>query len=164
MNQASNSIGKQNINLTWLDNRRYFTFAKCRVNHRLTAAISARSIIRCAGFSRSATRSTTLVWDARATFRTTHPRDLSFFSYGSDDVTALFAASDAHLFDSISDRKNFFLVHITPSWEVRLFENFDSPIPFQLGTIVCRMATVTVANESATGPITVYLRLLLAFW
>src|SRR5881396_1720377 len=114
---------KQDVNLARLNYRRYFTFAECRVDHCLAAAISARSIIGCAGFSRSATRCAALVRNARATYRATNPRDLPFLSDRSNDMTALFAASDAHLFDSISDRKNLFLFHTTPSLGgLRFFE------------------------------------------
>src|ERR1051326_1872824 len=111
MDQPPDSIRKQDINLTRLYYRRHFTFAEGWVNHGLAAAICARSIIRRADFCRSTTGRAALVGDARTTLRATHARDFSFLSDGSDDVTTLFAASEAHLFNSISNRKSFFLFH-----------------------------------------------------
>jgi len=55
MNQPSDAIGEQNVDLSWLDQRGYLAGSPDWVAHRLAGAVSARAIVRFAVHSLRAT-------------------------------------------------------------------------------------------------------------
>ena len=61
MNQTSDSIREQNVNLARFDDCRYLSCAERRMHHGFSAAIDVRSIVWCADFHRRPTREALLV-------------------------------------------------------------------------------------------------------
>src|SRR6185503_7658358 len=111
MNQAAHAIGEEYVHLAWFDDGRHFTFSKIWVHDRLSASISARAIIGCARVGRRPARGAALKRHAGSADRATDARNLSALGHHRYDVTALFSASQTHLFDSVSDGVGLFVCH-----------------------------------------------------
>jgi hypothetical protein len=103
VNQASHSIREQHVNLAWLYEPGYFSFAERGMHHCLSAPIGSRAIIRGANFRRCPARDRALIPDARLADRATDICDSSLFGDGSDNMATLFGTLQTHLLDSISD-------------------------------------------------------------
>jgi hypothetical protein len=115
VNQASHPICEKDIHLSRFDNRRNFALTELRMQHGLSAPVSAGAIVRRANLGGSSTNGAALVWNTRAADRATNSTDPPRFGYGSDCVAALLTAGNAHLFDSIPKVKSFLIFHNAPS-------------------------------------------------
>src|SRR5713101_6946475 len=93
VDEAPHAIGKQDINLAWLDNRGHFSGAKRWVHHRLSTAIGMLLIIGRAHFGSACAGhpvgTLALVRNARSAARTTDARDPPFLGYGCHDMPPL---------------------------------------------------------------------------
>ena len=98
-----------------MTHRGYFAFANMRMHHRLAGPIGPGAIVRCSDLCRSSTSGPGLMRNTRVAERTADPANPSGLHNRNDDMAALFATGNAHMFNSISDCESSFLFHNAPS-------------------------------------------------
>ena len=106
MDQSSDAIGKEHVNLAWFDHRDNLTRSESRVLHRLSLSIGSGPVIGRAGLHRGCRIlliSAFLEGAALAALRTIDTGDKPFFIDQCDDVTTNLAAFETHLLDPVSD-------------------------------------------------------------